>query len=119
MIATRVTGDGAAVGGTLEAFSGLGPIGFLDTMQITLWDPPRRCDVVHTGRLVRGSGSFLVDPTDAGSTLTWIEELDIPGGRIGGAAFAVAKPITLLLIQQSLQRFARWVESVRSPRLGS
>ena len=46
---------GVGVGGGVEAFTGVGRLGVLDTMVITEWDPPRRCVVLHTGRLVQGS----------------------------------------------------------------
>ena len=45
MLGTRVEvtkGDGASVGSELSAFTGLGPVGFLDTMTITRWDAPYR-----------------------------------------------------------------------------
>ncbi|MBW3541122.1 MAG: SRPBCC family protein, partial [Planctomycetes bacterium] len=46
--------QGIGVGAGIEAFTGVGPFGFLDTMEITLWEPPHRCHVLHTGRLVKG-----------------------------------------------------------------
>ncbi len=61
MLGTRVKGtaqDGRGVGGGIEAFTGVGPVGFLDAMEIAAWDPPRRCDVRHVGRVVRGTGTF-------------------------------------------------------------
>ena len=51
--ATRVHG-GQGVGAAVTGRTGLGPVGFTDTMVITEWDPPRRCVVEHTGRLIRG-----------------------------------------------------------------
>ncbi|WP_147375493.1 SRPBCC family protein, partial [Jiangella rhizosphaerae] len=55
-------GDGREVGARLEAWTGVGRAGFLDTMVVTAWDPPCRCEVLHTGRLVRGPGVFAVRP---------------------------------------------------------
>ena len=47
------------------AFTGLFPnlypkikLGVLDTMEVTKWQPPTRCDVVHIGRIIRGTGKF-------------------------------------------------------------
>ena len=57
--ATQVRG-GAGPGAEVVARTGLGPVGFTDTMVITEWDPPRRCVVRHTGRVVRGLGIFEV-----------------------------------------------------------
>ncbi|MEU4741312.1 SRPBCC family protein [Actinosynnema sp. NPDC023658] len=76
----RVTsGDGASVGSGLAAFTGIGPLGFTDTMRITAWEPPVRCAVAHTGRLVRGTGEFRVVPRgDARSELVWSEDIALP-----------------------------------------
>jgi len=100
MLATEVrvtAGDGRGVGTGLTAFTGVGPVGFTDTMRVTAWEPPRRCAVRHTGRLVRGTAEFLVEPRGAGSRFTWAE--DIP------------KPLGLVLapgVWWSLRRFAEF-----------
>lgn len=112
MIATRVRGDGTGVGGALAAFSGLGRVGFLDTMVITTWEPPHRCDVAHTGRVVRGTGTFIVEPLgDRDAKLVWIEDLDIPGGFMGRAGFGASRRVFMALVNASLRRFARFVQA--------
>lgn len=98
---------GQGVGGGIEAWTGIGPLGFLDTMVITVWDPPRRCVVRHTGRLVRGGGAFEVgEASGGGSTLTWIEELDLPGGVFGRAGWRVIRPVVRAVVGRSLRRLA-------------
>ena len=111
-----VDGDGQGVGGRIEAFTGVGRVGFLDTMVVTEWLPPTWCAVRHTGKVVRGTGEFEVSESDAptGSTVTWREDLDIPGGRLGELAFALTRPITQYAVRHSLKRFAARVER-RSP----
>jgi hypothetical protein len=59
--ATRVSG-GHGTGAEVTGRTGIGPIGFTDRMVITEWDPPRRCVLAHTGRVVRGTGGFEVIP---------------------------------------------------------
>ena len=69
MLGTRVeptAQGGRGVGGGIEAFTGVGRVGFLDRMEITLWEPPRRCHVRHLGRVVRGTGAFEVEPAPGG-----------------------------------------------------
>src|SRR3954465_365844 len=84
MLGTRVTptvNDGRGVGGRAEAFSGIGRLGFLAPMEIPLWQPPRACHVVHTGRVVRGTGAFEVEPRgDGRSRFHWREDPDLPPG---------------------------------------
>src|SRR3984957_7602663 len=53
---------GQGLGATVVGWTGVGPVGFTDTMVVSEWDPPLRCVVRHTGRLVRGSGTFEVIP---------------------------------------------------------
>ena len=109
---TRQGGQG--VGGGIEAFTGVGRLGFLDTMEITVWEPPRRCHVLHTGRLVRGTGEFDVEPRgQAGSTFVWREDLELPLGALGRAGWPLVKPVFAAGVQLSLRRFARWVEAGR------
>lgn len=113
MIGTEVRGthrDGRGVGGRLEAFTGLGPVGFLDTMEITGWEPPYRCLVRHTGRVVRGAGAFEVLPRPEGSRIVWSEWLELPLGRLGQLGFLAVRPAVVLPLRLSLQRLARAVE---------
>jgi hypothetical protein len=113
MLGTRVrptVGNGQGVGGRVEAFSGIGPIGFLDPMEITLWQPPRACHVKHLGRVVRGTGAFEVEPRgDARSRFHWREDLDLPLGILGRIGWLLARPFFAYGVQLSLRRFARHV----------
>jgi len=112
MMGTRVrptAQGGQGVGGGLEAFTGVGRIGFLDTMVITDWDPPRRCLVRHTGRVVRGTAAFEVQPLSAErSRFVWSEWLDLPLGRVGQLGWRVVRPAFAWAVRRSLRTFARW-----------
>ena len=102
--------DGQGVGGAISAFTGVGRVGFVDTMEITVWDPPRRCHVLHTGRLVQGTGAFEVEPRgDGQSTFVWREDLVLPFGTLGRLAWPLVKPLFAYGVMVSLKRFARWV----------
>ncbi len=105
-------GDGQSVGSELAARSGVGPVGFLDTMVITEWDPPHQCVVRHTGRLVRGLGVFTVRERGAGrSTFVWREELDLPLGPLGRLAWPVAKVPFAWGVRYSLRKLAKQCEA--------
>lgn len=109
--------DGVGVGGGIEAFTGVGRLGFLDTMVITAWEPPRRCAVRHTGRLVRGTGLFAVEPVPAGSSVfVWREDLELPLGGLGRLGWLLVRPLFAAGVRLSLRRFARWVEAGRPQR---
>src|SRR6266536_591427 len=72
MILTAVTAEpgGHRVGERLDAFTGIGGVGFHDRMEVTRWAPPRRVEVAHLGRVVRGTGAFEVRPAPGGAAGT-------------------------------------------------
>lgn len=115
MLGTTVTvtgGDGRSVGSTLSAKTGYGPFGFVDTMEITEFDPAaRRCVVRHTGRLVRGGGEFAVSSRpDGGSAVHWVERLELPFGPLGLVGWPFARPVMAAGVRWSLRRLARFCE---------
>jgi len=106
-----VHGDGRSAGSALAAFTGLGPVGFLDTMEITRWEPPQAVEVRHTGRVVRGTGAFQVRPRPhGGSVIRWEEHLDLPLGPLGRLAWPAVGPISAGFLRLSLRRLARLSE---------
>ena len=121
MLGTRVWPTrfrGRGVGGRTTAITKIGPLRILDPMEITGWDPPRSCTVLHTGNLVRGPGAMQVEPRpDGGSVFVWSEELELPFGVLGRLGWPLVKPLASTGMQWSLRRFARWVEAGR-PRTG-
>ena len=116
--ATRVHG-GTGVGAQVVARTAVGPVGFTDTMIITDWDPPRRCVVRHTGKVVRGSGVFEVIPHGELTEFRWTEvvELPLPAALQRGRALRATQflgrwtvaPLTRRSLQYALARFARLV----------
>jgi uncharacterized protein YndB with AHSA1/START domain len=113
MLATEVAithGDGRSVGSRLAAKTGYGPFGFVDTMEVTEWDPGRRrCVVAHTGALVRGEGEFAVTPMAGGGSLVhWVERLELPFGLAGQLGWPVLRPLFIAGLRWSLHRLARF-----------
>jgi hypothetical protein len=116
ILGTRVRatgpGDGRRLGARFTAFTGIGPLGFDDPMEVTEWDPPRRCVVHHLGRVVRGDGVFTV--TELGphrSRFDWCERLELPLGRLGALGWPLVRPVFRAGVQHSLRRLARLCES--------
>ena len=79
MVATQVwvTSDiSEGVGTSIAAFTGpahriypkFSFLGLLDTMTVTKWEPPTRCDVIHTGKVLKGTGTFQLESTGPNST---------------------------------------------------
>jgi carbon monoxide dehydrogenase subunit G len=106
-----------AVGGRIRAWSGLGPVGFWDHMTITSWedrpDGGGRCEVLHTGAVVKGEGEFAVEATgDGTSRFIWKEMAVLPAGRAGALGYRVARPLIERLLDNGLQAMKERAERV-------
>lgn len=119
MLGTRVevrAGDGASVGSEIAAWTGAGKAGFWDTMVITRWDPPYRVDVVHTGQVVRGTGTMEVLALPGRrSRFVWSEDLELPLGTLGAIGWPLVRPAFAAGVKKSLRAFARLVETGTLP----
>ena len=98
------------VGTSISAFTGplyksypkFSSIGLLDTMVVTKWQPPAICDVVHTGKILKGTGSFELSPLAEDRTkFDWSETIDCP--RI---VFLLVAPFLWVGVRISLARLS-------------
>jgi hypothetical protein len=73
------------VGTSISAFTGplyksyprFSKLGLLDTMVVTSWQPPQRCDVLHTGKIFKGVGAFeLIEISSNLTRFNWSEEIE-------------------------------------------
>ncbi len=72
-------GDGG-VGTSFVARSGIGPLAFDDTMDVTLLDGATRTAAVRkTGPLLTGTAGFTVSERGAASRIHWHEDVHVPG----------------------------------------
>lgn len=111
---TRVRPEGPAdrTGARIVAYTGVGPVGFRDPMEITAWDPPRLVGIRHTGRAVRGTGAFEVHAMpDGRSRFVWREEIEVPLGALGATAFMLARPALDAILGRALSNLSGLVES--------
>lgn len=103
---------GQAVGEQVHAFTGVGRLGFLDTMVIETWDPPALCRVRKTGRVVRGASEFRVESLGPqASRVTYAAEVDVPAGRLGELAWPVVRLAFVAGFRRSLATLAAIVEA--------
>ncbi|MFY8168586.1 MAG: SRPBCC family protein [Candidatus Nanopelagicus sp.] len=95
------------------AFTGLFPklypklkLGILDTMEVTAWKPPTVCEVVHIGRVIRGTGKFELKKVRGGTKFYWQEDVIAPS-----LVLLIVKPMLLIGVWLSLRRFARQISA--------
>ena len=115
MLGTRIEvdgpGDGRHVGATFRAFTGVGPLGVWDPIEVVEWDPPKRCVVRHLGKVVRGDGVFeVVELGPARSRFLWSELLDLPLGALGRTGWPLVRPVFRAGVERSLRTMARQTE---------
>lgn len=77
-------------------------IGLLDTMVVTKWQPPEICDVLHTGKILKGTGSFVLSPINSTSTkFNWSETIECSRLK-----FLVIAPFLWVGVRISLARLS-------------
>lgn len=81
---TRLSYEGSPrTGQQFVARTQLGPIGFDDPMVVDVLRPPAGdqpglVQITKHGRIISGTVSWTVAPTDTGSEVVWTQHLDIP-----------------------------------------
>jgi hypothetical protein len=109
---------GHAAGEEVHAWTGLGRLGFLDSMVITAWEPPHLCAVRKTGRVVRGTAQFAVaDLGPERSRVSYAAQVELPAGRLGALAWPLVRLGIGTGFRLSLRRLAVLAER-RAARAG-
>ena len=109
MLSTKVWVDSeieSGIGVKISALTGVGKFGILDTMEVRKWQPPYLCEVIHTGRIIKGDGTFALTSISASSTeFYWQESIKAPK-----LLFLLIKPFIWLGVRISLFRFTKFCE---------
>lgn len=90
-----------------------------DVMRVTRWEEPRRLEVTHLGRVIRGTGGFELDedPTTGGTVLSWWERIDPPLGAIGAwGTSTLVLPVLERIFRRSLNGLAQAAEQAARRR---
>lgn len=108
MLLTKVSG-GAGLGERVAARTAVGPLGFTDDMEITVWDPPRLCRVKHLGKVMRGEGAFAIEYVGPGRCrFVWTEDIELGPLEV---AWPVIRPGFEMFLRMSLRRLVRRLET--------
>jgi hypothetical protein len=74
---------------------------FTETLEVTLWEPPRRLVMAHRS-FVRGVGTWRLQPVEGGTWFTWTEDLRLPVPALGELALRVYRPFMRHLMRGAL-----------------
>lgn len=105
----RVDAAPVRVGWAFGGFTGIRPVGFLDSMLVTRWEPPEggraRFAVRKTGRVLAGWADVRLAATASGGTdVTWREEILPRPETLGRLVAPVADRLTHRLFASALDR---------------
>jgi hypothetical protein len=104
---SRTKNNGQGLGGEIVAWTGIWKFGFNDPMVITQWIEPKIVDVKHLGKVVKGTGSMVVEKIDEkNSKFIWSETIELPLGIVGRIGWIFIKPFFVAGIKFSLNKFA-------------
>jgi uncharacterized protein YndB with AHSA1/START domain len=110
MYAVESAASPPQVGARIAAFTGFWSIGFLDTMTVTEYDPPRRWAMDKDGALLHGVGIMQVEPLAQGCRVSWANELELPFGILGRLGWPVARPLAKLALTAALRRMGKLID---------
>ncbi len=107
-----LTPQRSGVGVTIRCPTNLLGVTVQDVMRVTRFDAPRELAVVHLGRIITGSGAFVLDDLGPDRTrITWWERIDPPFGVLGErVATTVVLPILRRVFGRSLDRLVALCE---------
>lgn len=74
---------------------------FTERLEVTIWEPPRRLVMAHRG-MVRGVGTWRLQPIEGGTWFTWSEELRLRVPVLGELALRTYRPILRWLMRAGL-----------------
>lgn len=105
------------VGVTIRCPTNLLGVTVEDVMRVTAWREQEELGVTHLGRVITGTGAFLLrDAPDGGTTIEWWEQVDPPLGAWGEwGATTFVLPILRRVFGRSLERLARLAEAAPVP----
>ena len=107
MTFTSPTTEG--VGTQFSCLTKVGPLKTTDIMTITQWQENKTMGVEHVG-LVKGTGTFHIEPHGEGSTITWKETLSFPLFFLGSLGALAANPLLTYIWKKNLTNLKNIVE---------
>ncbi len=98
------------VGWGFAGRTGVGPLGFVDSMLVTRWEPPgrdgsARFSVRKTGRLLGGWADIRLESRgDGGTDLSWAEEIVLHPSWLGRRIARLVDPVVARIFGRAVDR---------------
>ncbi len=107
-----LTPQRTGVGVTIRCPTNLLGVTVQDVMRVTGWEEPSYLEVTHLGKIITGSGAFVLEEEGPDATkVTWWEEVDPPLGRLGElGASTLVLPVLRRIFGRSLRNLADLAE---------
>jgi carbon monoxide dehydrogenase subunit G len=94
------------IGARVRAVTRIAGIAITDVMTVTGWEPERRLEVLHEGRVIRGRAWFEISLQGSGTRLEWVEDLIPPLGRLGEIGGRVLRAPVEQVLRRSLAKLS-------------
>jgi len=99
------------VGARTRAVTRIAGIKLIDEMSVTRWEPPHLIEVRHHRKPVLGDAWFEVVPVGSSSQVEWVEDLELPFGRLGELGGSVLRAPVEWGLRKSLTKLKGLVEA--------
>lgn len=111
-----LTPQRTGVGVTIRCPTNLLGVVVQDVMRVTAWQEHERLAVTHLGRVITGSGAFVLSDTpDGGTRIVWWEQVHPPFGALGEwGASTLVLPVLRGVFGHSLGRLAHLAEAAHT-----
>jgi hypothetical protein len=98
-------------GARTRAVTRIAGIKLIDEMTVTRWEAPRLIQVEHHRKPVLGAAWFEIVPVDGGAQIEWVEDLQLPLGRLGELGGSMLRAPVEWGLRKSLTKLKRLVEA--------
>jgi hypothetical protein len=91
---------------------------FTERIEVVGWQPPTLLVIRH-GRPMDGTGTWLLEPTDEGTRLTWTEAVTLRLPVVGEMAVRLYRPVLRMLMDRAMTGLRRHVIAMGPARTRS
>ena len=87
---------------------------FTERLEVVDWDPPREVRMAHRS-VIRGVGTWRLEPAGAGTRMRWTEEISLPPPVLGELALRAYRPFLRYLMGGAMRRLQTTVGAEPRP----